>query len=191
MRWLVAFLCSIPLFFLALWCAYAGSGSRLAPEGAGGWGIYLSNTPWFFLGTWGLSKVATREGRAWRVVLGAAVVLLTLSGAGALVFALSEDRYRWPQAGPERWRIVNARVVDPEEGRVLEGHHVVIDRGRIAAIVPAAADTSSAIAIDAGGRYLVPGLIDAHAHLQVPIEGGTLAFRPKLFLGSQIGRAHV
>lgn len=172
-RWFVAYVCSIPLFFLALWCAYAGVGSRLAPHGVGGWAIYLSNTPWYFLGTWAAWKVSTREGRAWHMLLGTAVGLLILSSVGAAAFALSQDRYRWPQGRPERRRIVNARIVDPDAGRLLEGHHVVIDRGRIVAIVPAAADTSTAPSTDAGGRYLMPGLIDAHNHLQVPIEGGT------------------
>ncbi len=187
-RWVVGFLASVPLFFVALWFVYFGIGSRMAPDGLGGWAIYLSNTPWYFLGTWALSRISAGEGRAWHVILSAAVLLLIVTSLGAVTFAASQDRYRWPAAGPERWRIVNVRLVDPAVGLVLEGQHVIVERDRIVAVVPASADTSHATALDAGGRYLVPGLIDAHAHLQVPIEGGTLAFRPSLFFGSLVTR---
>lgn len=59
--------------------------------------------------------------------------------------------------------IRNAHVVSP--GNELLGASVEIEAGKIKAvnqanIVPAEADT----VIDAGGRYLMPGFVDIHAH---------------------------
>ncbi|MFI5236136.1 MAG: amidohydrolase family protein [Gemmatimonadales bacterium] len=185
-RWSIAYLVSIPLFFLALWVAYWGIGSRLAPAGAGSWGIYLENTPWWFLATLGLAAIVRRDGIAGRIVRWAGGILLIGGAVAVSAFVILQDQYRWPHPGPGRFRIVNARIVDPVSGTVLEGQHVWIDHARITNVIPAEADTSTASVLDAGGRYLMPGLIDAHLHLQVPVEGGTLAFHPGLFFGSLV-----
>ena len=61
--------------------------------------------------------------------------------------------------------IVGARVV-PVTGEAIEGGTVLLDAGKIVAVegpdfaVPAGADV-----IDATGKWLLPGFIDAHAHV--------------------------
>lgn len=70
--------------------------------------------------------------------------------------------------------LINANVVDVVDGTVTMGATVTITGGRIAAIaqgrVPAPAGVRT---VDLGGRYLSPGLMDAHVH----IESGASARR--------------
>ena len=70
-----------------------------------------------------------------------------------------------PQANPrpERLLIVNASVVDVEQGIVRKGYDVLIENGEIAAVGPGL-DGSGAVKIDARGRYAIPGLFDMHMH---------------------------
>jgi dihydropyrimidinase len=58
--------------------------------------------------------------------------------------------------------VVNARIVLPETG-VVSGTLVVRD-GRVAAINQDGPATGDAEVLDAGGKYLLPGLIDPHVH---------------------------
>jgi len=58
--------------------------------------------------------------------------------------------------------VTNARIVLPETG-VVPGTLVVRD-GRVAAIRQEAGPTGEAEVLDAGGRYVLPGLIDPHVH---------------------------
>jgi len=62
----------------------------------------------------------------------------------------------------------NGRWVNVHSGEIIAGTDVAIVAGRFAAVGP---DLSYAIGpetqvIDAGGRYLVPGLCDAHMHVE-------------------------
>jgi dihydroorotase len=61
--------------------------------------------------------------------------------------------------------IQNARLVN--EGRITEGD-LLIRKGRIAKIAPAITDAGDAEVIDAGGRYLLPGMIDDQVHFREP-----------------------
>ena len=63
--------------------------------------------------------------------------------------------------------ITNVHVVPMNENRVLRNHVVVVGEGRIVSVGPAAttAIPADATRIDGQGGYLIPGLIDLHAHL--------------------------
>jgi dihydropyrimidinase len=66
--------------------------------------------------------------------------------------------------------IKNGRIITAEQDYIAD---VYIDRGKIAAIgtnLPMKADTI----IDAGGKYVIPGGIDVHTHLDMPF-GGTVS----------------
>lgn len=65
--------------------------------------------------------------------------------------------------------ITNARVV-PIESEPFTGT-VVVEDGRIAALGADVAAPDGAEVVDARGRWLLPGLIDAHVHLGVWEEG--------------------
>lgn len=68
--------------------------------------------------------------------------------------------------------IKNARVVTPKE--LIDGGSVILEDGRIAGVLRRGSETGEAL--DAGGRYLVPGLVDLHSDA---IEA-QLAPRPKV-----------
>lgn len=74
-------------------------------------------------------------------------------------------RYRVPTA-PEPLLIRGARVIDGRGTPLTDPRDILIEAGRIRRI--AAAGTLSAAAarvLDANGAYLIPGLIDLHAHI--------------------------
>ena len=64
--------------------------------------------------------------------------------------------------------VTNGRWVNVHSGEIIPGISVAVARGRFAAVAP---DLSYCVGpqtqvIDAGGRYLVPGLCDAHMHVE-------------------------
>ena len=65
--------------------------------------------------------------------------------------------------------VVNAHVV-PIEGDPFDGTVVIAD-GRIAALGPDVDLPEGVEVIDAAGRWLLPGFVDAHTHLGVHEEG--------------------
>ena len=58
----------------------------------------------------------------------------------------------------------NASVLDPERGELAEGQSVAVENGRIADVGPALTGPGDALILDAAGRTVMPGLIDAHTH---------------------------
>jgi imidazolonepropionase-like amidohydrolase len=72
--------------------------------------------------------------------------------------------------------VTDVTVVDVERGRLEPHRTVVVDAGRIEAVVPAVRVPApeGAVTIDGRGKFLIPGLIDAHTHLTI-LEKGALA----------------
>ncbi|HEY9078232.1 MAG TPA: adenine deaminase [Anaerolineaceae bacterium] len=64
--------------------------------------------------------------------------------------------------------IRNGRWVCVQTGEILPGMDIAVFGGRIAYVGPDATHTigRKTRVIDAGGRYLVPGLLDAHVHVE-------------------------
>jgi imidazolonepropionase-like amidohydrolase len=72
-----------------------------------------------------------------------------------------------PRAEGRLW-LTNARLFDGTGAAVRERVSVLVDAGRIAAVAEGAeAPPEGAVSVDLGGRTLMPGLIDAHAHVGV------------------------
>jgi imidazolonepropionase-like amidohydrolase len=62
--------------------------------------------------------------------------------------------------------IVNTNIVDVLAGRTVPAQTVVVRGDRIVAVASASTiDANEATVIDGRGRYLMPGLVDMHAHL--------------------------
>src|SRR5215471_15941722 len=74
--------------------------------------------------------------------------------------------------GPSAIAFLHANVIPMDQERVLRDQTVVIESGRIARIGAAKTTTvpPGAKKIDASGKYLIPGLVDMHVHLQSQIE---------------------
>ncbi|HYH47256.1 MAG TPA: amidohydrolase family protein, partial [Thermoanaerobaculia bacterium] len=70
-----------------------------------------------------------------------------------------------PPAAPDipALTVAAARILDVDSGKVLAGHLVRIEGGRITAVE--ARKAGQAVDLDLGDVTLLPGLIDAHTHL--------------------------
>lgn len=97
-------------------------------------------------------------GRSQSVFLGS---IWTLA---ALAFAA------WPfAASSQELDLVNVTLIDGTGTGPRKGISVSVRGGKIAAIADSAPAPAAGIRrIDLGGRYLLPGLIDAHAHIESP-----------------------
>ena len=61
--------------------------------------------------------------------------------------------------------IRNATLLDPASGDLTEGVSVVVEGERIREVSPRPIKVSATLTLDAGGRTLMPGLIDCHVHV--------------------------
>src|SRR5262245_17938300 len=72
------------------------------------------------------------------------------------------------QAGPlppqQPIVLVNANVVNVRDGRIVPNATIVLRDGKIASVGSGAAPSGVTV-IDVRGRYVIPGLIDAHTHI--------------------------
>src|SRR5580700_7637709 len=84
--------------------------------------------------------------------------LLTLLLASAAVSAQSQD------ASHHDVVIKNATVMTVTHGNITNGS-VYIKDGKIAAVGETVDAPASATIIDAGGKYLTPGIVDSHSHI--------------------------
>ena len=81
------------------------------------------------------------------------------------VAALQVAAARQVPPSPAEIILTNASVVDITNGDVRNGQTVVARAGRIESVGPTVPASSSIRRIDLAGRYVVPGLIDAHVHI--------------------------
>jgi imidazolonepropionase-like amidohydrolase len=86
---------------------------------------------------------------------------LTVAAALAALPALAGAQRATPPREPIA--LVNANVVDVRTGAIARGMTIVLRDGRIASVGPGRGD--GATVIDARGRYVIPGLFDAHTHI--------------------------
>jgi signal transduction histidine kinase len=161
------YLLSIPLYFLTLAVLYpAWGGAVFHPFAGGRWAIYLSATPQFYAMVLLLSYLT--KGRTARWALGTAVVALA-AGIVAPLYLTAAASPHWPRIESSHAVITGARLVDASSNRIAEGQNVYIQNGRIETISPEPLHPDWP-RIEARGRYLLPGLIDVHTHLQSPVE---------------------
>src|SRR5262245_41255106 len=78
--------------------------------------------------------------------------------AAAIVFVIACGAYA------QNLTITDARILDGT-GRVIERGAVVVRDGKIASVSATAPAASSGRTINAGGKTVMPGLIDAHRHI--------------------------
>lgn len=104
----------------------------------------------------GHSQVTRAEALALRVVALAVAFAVVVPG-----LAGEQRTGRLPQ---ERAAIVNSTVVSVRTGQITPNATVVLRDGKIASVGTDVAPAGATV-IDARGRFLVPGLIDAHTHI--------------------------
>jgi len=72
----------------------------------------------------------------------------------------------WDKGHCDTFYVVNARVIDPKEGKVMEGQKTIkIEKGKIVSVDDVTKIDANASQYDAEGRFVCPGLIDAHVHV--------------------------
>ena len=84
-----------------------------------------------------------------------------------------EQHLGWPLTftppTPEPLLVRNARVIDGTGASATPPRDLLIESGRLARIAPAGEiQAGERRVVDAGGRFVIPGLMDLHAHEQVP-----------------------
>jgi imidazolonepropionase-like amidohydrolase len=85
---------------------------------------------------------------------------MRIEPAGCVALALSYCA----AAGAQDLVVTNARILDGAGG-VIENGTVVVDDGLITSAQAGSASLAGATVIDAGGRTVMPGFIDAHRHI--------------------------
>jgi len=179
-RLLAAYLASVPLYAVCLWAIYPMAGGSFRPFRAGIWPIYLSATPTFFLCVACLYFIC--RSRRWLAELTGWLACIVFLAGISVPFAIwnRTDRYKWPRGDNARLAIVNARIVnlgkEPPSGELVDGKAVLVEGGKIARVVPLAQVGPDWPRFDAAGAYLLPGLIDVHAHLFAPIRSVETGF---------------
>lgn len=94
-----------------------------------------------------------------------AVTALAPAHAGMnLDQALRTEPYPLPETTPDRVLIRHATVWTEEEDGILEDTDLLLDQGRIAAIGTNLPAPKHALVIDATGKHVTPGIVDAHSH---------------------------
>ena len=89
-------------------------------------------------------------------------------------------------AVPGRQAITNAQRFDSASGTLHPHSTIVIEGGRIVAVTQEPMRVDDARVIDAGGRVVLPGLIDAHVHVvAVSHDLFGLALQPASLVGAQ------
>src|SRR6185503_8144497 len=78
--------------------------------------------------------------------------------AAAIVFASACGAYG------QNLTITNARILDGT-GQVIERGAIVVRDGKIASVSATAPAASSGRTINAGGKTVMPGLVDGHRHI--------------------------
>jgi Imidazolonepropionase and related amidohydrolases len=61
--------------------------------------------------------------------------------------------------------IQNSNLLDVEKAEIIEGVNVLIEKNKISELSDKEIKSSTAMKIDAKGKTLMPGLIDAHVHI--------------------------
>lgn len=87
---------------------------------------------------------------------------------------------------PRRQAVVNARLFDSASGTLRPHSTIVIEGERIVAVTQQPLQVDDAELIDADGRVVLPGLIDAHVHVvAVSADLVGLALQPPSLVGAQ------
>ena len=106
------------------------------------------------------------------------LLLLAVALAAAALFwvEFQLDRFagaRTPEVDPADFAVparlaavTNVHVLSADGEAMLPGHTVLFDGSGILAVGEAVGIPEHADIVDGGGRYLIPGLVDAHVHLK-------------------------
>ncbi len=90
--------------------------------------------------------------------------ILSVTGLLLMLLALTMPAMAADKAPVAKTLITNVRIFDGEHAKLAEGMSVLVEGNKITKIAKSIPAPSGAAVIDAKGRTLMPGLIDAHWH---------------------------
>jgi imidazolonepropionase-like amidohydrolase len=83
----------------------------------------------------------------------------------------------------------SCNLLDVAAGEIRPGHHVLVDGDRIAEVSDREIRAPEALRVDAGGRTLMPGLIDAHVHATITtLDLAAMERRPLMLVAQEARR---
>ena len=91
-----------------------------------------------------------------------------MSGLAGLAISLALLQSAASQDDPPRTLITNVHVFDGVSEQRIENAHVLVEGNLIEAVSTDSIEAEGAKVIDGGGRTIMPGLIENHAHLMLP-----------------------
>jgi len=91
-------------------------------------------------------------------------ILCAVSVAMLLATSPFLSAQRGPLPPQEPTALVNANVVNVRDGRIVPNATVLLRDGKIVSVGSGAAPSGVTV-IDVRGRYVIPGLVDAHTHI--------------------------
>ena len=91
-------------------------------------------------------------------------------------------------SGPTRILIRNVDVWDGTSDALDRDQNVLIENNLIAAIDRDIDVAANAVVIDSGGRVLIPGIIEAHTHLSVPVPLLDVRDKDWMYIGALSAR---
>jgi imidazolonepropionase-like amidohydrolase len=104
----------------------------------------------------------------------------------------------WKLQPPKTLVFVNATIIDPVEGKLIQNATVRISGGKIIQVDTTGSETArdpdveESDIIDLSGKYLLPGLIDCHVHISVvPGEADLRAYKDMTERISLLRQPHV
>jgi hypothetical protein len=103
------------------------------------------------------------------MLLLSSIVVIALLVIYALAQLAPHYHQRMPMDGQytEKWLLSNVNIIDFNvSGNVLWSQDILVDNGIIHEIVPHGSKSFEVMVIDASGKYVTPGLIDAHVHIE-------------------------
>lgn len=65
----------------------------------------------------------------------------------------------------KKYVLKGGRLLDPRQGRLLDGYELLLEDAVLRDVRPGAVDTRDAAVIELNGLTVMPGLIDAHVHI--------------------------
>lgn len=95
------------------------------------------------------------------------VSFLFMARQGKRMYGGLTERVDHTQFKPQEGAFVikDVNILAPDGNSIIKGQTLLIENGLITAIDSTLSYPSDATIIDAAGKYLIPGLIDTHAHL--------------------------
>ena len=88
----------------------------------------------------------------------------TITYRNVAAMVQGQDIRPWLREAPTNRAFINANVVDVVESKIIENATVIVSNGKIESVSTSSTNPSGYTVVDCKGKYICPGLFDAHIH---------------------------